>query len=144
MTQYAVYAVLIVCCTRCMLYSVYAVLGVCCTRCSVLIMAWRDREQWLNFVFLGDGRIEDEKERDQRRLGEIIMRYWDFGEFHTGVNGPSPIQQVRDPIQHIITLIQALPNPIRQVVPLISHIRLYPPHLSLSCPQLYYHCITLS
>jgi len=30
-----VYAVLGVCCTRCMLYSVYAVLGVCCTRCML-------------------------------------------------------------------------------------------------------------
>jgi hypothetical protein len=32
---YAVYAILGVCCTRCMLYSVYAVLGVCCTRCML-------------------------------------------------------------------------------------------------------------
>jgi len=63
---YLVYAVLGVCCTRCMLYSVYAVLGVCCTRCSLLFMAWRDSERWLIFVFLGDGRVEDEKERDER------------------------------------------------------------------------------
>jgi hypothetical protein len=27
-------------------------------------MAWRDREGWLNFVFLGDCRVEGEKERD--------------------------------------------------------------------------------
>jgi len=33
MMQYAVYAVLGVCFTRCMLYSVYAVLSACCTRC---------------------------------------------------------------------------------------------------------------
>jgi len=32
---YSVYAVLGVCCTRCMLYSVYTVLGVCCTRCML-------------------------------------------------------------------------------------------------------------
>jgi len=32
-------------------------------------MAWRDREGSLNFVFLGDGRLEDEKERDERRWG---------------------------------------------------------------------------
>jgi len=31
-----------------------------------MIMAWRDREGWLNFVFLGHGRVEDEKERDER------------------------------------------------------------------------------
>jgi len=29
-------------------------------------MEWRDRERRLNFVFLGDGRVEDEKERDER------------------------------------------------------------------------------
>jgi len=33
-------------------------------------------------------------------------------------------------IQSVITPIQGLPNPIRQVVPLISHIRSYPPHRS--------------
>jgi hypothetical protein len=32
-------------------------------------MAWRDREGSLNFVFLGDGRIEDRKERDERVRG---------------------------------------------------------------------------
>jgi len=33
-------------------------------------MAWRDRERCLNFVFLGDGKLEDEKERDDRRWGK--------------------------------------------------------------------------
>jgi len=33
--RYSVYAVLGVCCTRCMLYLVYAVLGVCCTQCML-------------------------------------------------------------------------------------------------------------
>jgi len=32
-----------------------------------MIMAWRDRDGWLYFVFLGDGRVEDKKERDGRR-----------------------------------------------------------------------------
>ena len=80
---YSVYAVLGLClysvyaCTRCMLYSVYAVLGVCCTRCmlvlgvcctwcELMIMTWRDRERWLDFVFCNDGRVVDEKERDRR------------------------------------------------------------------------------
>ena len=56
--------------TRCMLYSVYDVLGVWCTRCQRLIMVWREREGWLNFVFLGDGRVQDEKERDEKRWGK--------------------------------------------------------------------------
>jgi len=38
MMQFAVYAVLSVCCTQCMLYSVYAVLSVCCTP-SLLVSA---------------------------------------------------------------------------------------------------------
>jgi len=33
-------------------------------------MAWREREVWLNFVFLGDGRGEDKKERDEKRWGK--------------------------------------------------------------------------
>jgi len=33
MMQYAVYAVLSECGTRCMLYSVHAIFGVCCTQC---------------------------------------------------------------------------------------------------------------
>jgi len=43
-------------------------------------MAWGDREGWLNLVFLGDGRVEDEKERDEayhhetQRLGEFRVR----------------------------------------------------------------------
>jgi hypothetical protein len=32
-----------------------------------MIMVWRDKEGLLNFVFLGDGRVEHKKERDQRR-----------------------------------------------------------------------------
>jgi len=47
-----------------MLYSVYAVLGVCCTQCQLMIMALRDREGRLNFVFCDDDRVVDKKERD--------------------------------------------------------------------------------
>jgi len=35
-----------------------------------MIMAWREREGRLNFVFIGDGRVEHKKERDQRRWGK--------------------------------------------------------------------------
>ena len=46
-------AVLGVWCTRYMAYLVYAVLGVCCarcmhTRCQLMIMTWRDREDYLS------------------------------------------------------------------------------------------------
>jgi len=128
------------CSTRCMLYSVYAVLGVCCTRCELLIMEWRGTEGWLNFVFLGDGRVEDEKERD----GAIHHEKRGRREFRMRVNVPSPIWQVQIPIWRVITPIRSHPTPIRQVVPLISHIRSYPPHrahfhppsLSFSSPTL--------
>jgi hypothetical protein len=42
MMQYAEYAVLSACCTRCMLYSVYAVLGVCCTGCMLFLVLTLD------------------------------------------------------------------------------------------------------
>jgi len=84
-------------------------------------------------------------------MGEIIMRNWDLREFRVRGNLPSPIQQVRVPIRRVITPIQGLPNPIRQGVPLISHIRSYPlywshhhPHLSHSGAQLYHLCRTQS
>ena len=51
-------------------------------------------------------------------------------EFRVLVNWPSPIWQVRVPIRRELTPIRGLPNPIRQVVPLISHIRSYPPYRS--------------
>jgi len=57
-----------------MLYSVYAVLSVCCTRCKLLIMAWRDREGWLDSVLLGEGGVEDE--RDENRSG---ISSWETG-----------------------------------------------------------------
>jgi len=40
------------------------ILGVSCTRCQLVIMTWRDREGWLNFVFRDDSRVVDEKEKD--------------------------------------------------------------------------------
>ena len=43
-------------------------------------------------------------------------------EFHVRVNVPSLIRQVRVPIWRVISPIGGLPNLIRQVVPLISHI----------------------
>jgi hypothetical protein len=35
-----------------------------------MILAWGDREGRLNFMFLGDGRVEDKKERDERVWGK--------------------------------------------------------------------------
>jgi len=48
-----------------MLYSEYAVLGECWTRCQLMIIAWRDREGWLNFVFCDVGRVMDDNNRDR-------------------------------------------------------------------------------
>jgi len=63
-------------------------------------------------------------------MGEIIMSNWDLREFRVWVNLPSLIRQLWVRIRHIIRPIQALSNRIRHVVPLISHIRLYPPYCS--------------
>jgi len=52
-----------------------SILGWFCTWC-MLHSAWRDREGWLNFVFLGDDRVEHKKERDQRRWGKSS---WETG-----------------------------------------------------------------
>jgi len=68
-------------------------------------------------------------------MREIIMRNWDLREFRVRVNWPSSIRQVRVPIRREITPIQGLPNPIRQVVPLISHSHSYPPYHSHLHPR---------
>jgi len=57
------------CSLQCTQYLVYTEVGVHYTRCKLLIMGWRDWEQWLIFVFRGDGGVEDKKEQDERRLG---------------------------------------------------------------------------
>ena len=59
------------------------------------------------------------------------MRNWDLREFRVGVNLTSPLQQVRGLIWCVITLIRVLLNPTRQVVPLLSYSRSYPPPRSL-------------
>jgi len=80
-----------------MLNSVYAVLSVCCSRCQLMIMAWRDGEGWLNFVFCDDASVVDEKERDGGWRWECCGGYeriWEirgrtcligFGRRHIGV-----------------------------------------------------------
>ena len=56
------------------------------------------------------------------------MRNWDFRDFRARVNLRSPRRQVQVLIWGRITPIRGLPNPIRHVIPLISHIHSYPPH----------------
>jgi len=75
---------------------------------------------------------------------ELSTRKWEIGgnyrgklglgEFRGRVNWPSPIRQVWVPIWRELTPIRGLPNPMRQVVPLVSHIRSYPPYHSHSHP----------
>jgi len=108
-----------------------------------MIMAWRDRLGWLNFVFLGADR---ERERWEE-MGELIMRNWDLREFRVRVNLPFLIWQVLLPIRRVKTPILGLLNPIRQVVPLTSHIHSYPPYRSHLHPPslvLYHHRRTQS
>jgi len=64
-------------------------------------------------------------------------------EFHVWVNWQSPIRQVLVPILRELTPIRGLPNPIRQVVPLISHFRSFPPyHSHLHPPSLSFSSTT--
>jgi len=109
-----------------------------------MIMAWRDREGWLNFMFLGDGRAWAQERERSEEMGEIIMRNWDLREFCARVTLPSLIPQVRDLIRQVIIPIQALPTAIRLVLPLISQIRSYPPYRSdLDSPSLSFSSTTL-
>jgi len=79
-------------------------------------------------------------------MARIILGNWDLTQFRVWVNLPSPIREVQVPIWHISTPIGGLLYSIRQVQPLISQIRSYPPYhyhvhlyLSLSCLLLQHH-----
>jgi len=87
-------AVLSVCCTRFML-----ILHVCCTWCQLMIMTWRDREGWLNFVFCNDGRVVDEKERDMGWRWERCGGY----ERITEIRGTTYLIRFRRPHIGVIT-----------------------------------------
>ena len=54
----------------------------------------------------------------------------DIRELCAQVNLPSLLRQVWVMVHRVTTLIRVLPIPIRQVVPLLSHIRSHPPHRS--------------
>jgi hypothetical protein len=91
-------------------------------------------------MFLGDCRVQDEKERDGANHHENL----ELRELRVRVNLPSPIWQIRVPIWRVITLIPGLPNPIRSVEPLISHMRSYPPPCShFNPPSLTFSSTTL-
>ena len=60
------------CSTLCM----YAVHGECCTRYQLTIIGLWDTEAGYNFEWLLDGRVQKEKERDERRCGKL---WWEIG-----------------------------------------------------------------
>jgi len=59
-------------------------------------------------------------------MGQTMLRNWDW-ENCVWANLPSPIWQGWVSIRRVIPPIQGLRNPIRQVVPRITHIHSYPP-----------------
>jgi len=85
------------------------------------------------------------RRRAMRRDGSNHDEKLGLREFRVRVNWTSPIRQVWVPIWHVITPIRGLHNPIRQLVPLISRIRSYPPHGShLHPPSLSFSSTTQS
>jgi len=74
-------------------------------------------------MFLGDHRVEDEKDSDSRWY-ELILRNSDSREFCLRVNLLFAIWQICLPIQQVIPSIGSLLNPVRQVVLLMSPIPL--------------------
>jgi len=147
---YMVHAVLGECCTQCMLDMVFAILGECCTRCRLMmIMAWRERDGWLNIVFSDDGWVADEKGGDggwrwewcggYKRIREIrdTTCLIVLGRPHIGVN----MRQLVTPTWCIGDgkLTRTQTSPKSQFLMIISPVS---SHLSLSCLQLYHHLRT--
>jgi len=77
-------------------------------------------------------------------MRQFIKWCWDLREHCAQINLPSPVSSLWFPIRSVIILMQRLSNPTRQVIPLIFHIRLYPPHHShLDTPTLSFPSTTL-
>ena len=145
--QYSVYAVLHDCSSRCMQCSVNAVLGGYWTPCLLMIIAWRDGDGYLHFMFVGYGTVEHKVGREDRRW-EIIMQNCDCREFRVRVNRAILIWQVQHVIQQFTTPIFSIfstqssksypwfliPTQIPRIIPSFIH------PISLSRPQLYYDC----
>jgi hypothetical protein len=53
-----------------MVSRVYAILSACCTQCYLIIMKLTDSDQSIDFVFSGNGIVEDLNDRDKRRCGK--------------------------------------------------------------------------
>jgi len=147
--QYAVYAVLSVCCTWCMLYSVDAVVSVCCTRCMLYLVSTFDhgmeRYRGITKLRVLRWRLSSGRDRERRdEMGQIFMTNWDLENFMCESIYHPQYCQVWVPIQCVITLIRGLPNPLSEILPLVSHIRSYLPHCShLHPPSLSFSSTTL-
>jgi len=115
--------------------------------------SWDDAVLCVN-SWLRHGEIErDDLTSCSEVMVELSTRKWEIEgnhheklglrEFRVRVDWPSPIRQVRVPIRRELSPIRGLPNPIRQVVPLIPHIRSYPPsHSHLHPPSLSFSSTT--
>jgi len=136
--------------TRCMLYSMHAVLDICCTRRALTIMTGRDKEGWLNCVFWDDGRVVDEKQRDEGWRWEFCggcEQLW-------GTRGTTSLIRLGKPyiLGRIMHRIATCTSPIgdHKLTPnqnsLISQVVVITWPLSsqlcLSRPQLHYHLRT--
>ena len=134
-----------------MMYTVCAVLGVFSTWCQVMIMTWRDRDGWLNFVFCDDDRVEHDKERDGVWWWEGCGVYEQLWE----IRGMTCLIGLGRPRIGVITCqirtrtcrigdgkLTCTQNSLKfQFHMMISAI---PAHPSVSCPQLYHHLRTQS
>jgi len=69
-----------------------------------VIMAWRDTEGRLKFVFIGDGRVEDEKGRRCEEMGNDHEKVG-LREYRMQLNVLFPMWQVQLLILRVITLI---------------------------------------
>jgi len=116
-----------------------------------MIMGWRDRVGWLDFVFCGDYRVVDGKESDGGGRWKQCQQYEQIWEIR-GATGLIQLKRL-----HISVITHQIRIPTCCIEDdllthtqnyLISHFLLIicviSTHLSLSCPQLYHHLRTLS
>jgi len=107
-----------------MQYSVYAVV-------SVNSWSWHEEIARDDLTLCSEVMVElRTRKREMRADGGNHHQAVGLREYRVRVNLRSQIWQAWAPIWRLMTLIQGIPNPMRQVAPLISHIRFNPPYRS--------------
>jgi len=119
-----------------MLSSDHAVLSVCYIDCVLIFRAWRDREEWMNFICSGDGRGETKNQTDERRGANSLWETMKWGNcMCRSIHHSQYSMYDWVLIRQVRLLIRGIWYPHRKVIPLCSYIFWILHIILISIPQ---------